>query len=184
MAVLGPEWTMEISTPTAFVPLASVEVSGAIFNPWYSLTVIHTISSDGPARGPELKVTPQCRVELPNITLYFDPDRVTFIGDSNRGARLVKPLLHFIGFRTFLRYNIFWPPAASEPEKYPETDRVSFSIERVIPVETIETLDGKPVKMLHHETKGEILHISRGDLSDFLDVLDQKTGTFYISGRV
>jgi hypothetical protein len=167
---LSEEVTMSI--PAVCVPLASVEVSGAIFNPWYSLTVINMTSSDGTSRGPDLNVTPQCRVELPNITLYFDPDRITFAGDPQRSSRSVNPLLYFMGFRTFLRYNVFWPPSSLDPAKYPATDCVPFSIERVIPVETVETVDGKQVTLLHHETKGETLQVSRGELSDFLRVLN------------
>jgi hypothetical protein len=35
-------------------------------------------------------------VELPQLTLYFDFDRITVVGDSNRRARAVNPLLYFI----------------------------------------------------------------------------------------
>jgi len=111
-------------------------------------------------------------VELPQLTLYFDLDRITFIGDPHRGARAVNPLLYFIQFRTFLRYNIFWPPAGSDLAKYPATDRVPFTLERIVPVETVETLSGKQVKLLHHESKGETVHISQGELLDFLSVLN------------
>jgi hypothetical protein len=156
----------------AAAPLVSVQVSGAIFNPWYSLTVIHMVSSDGTTRGPELKVTPLCRVELPQLTLCFDPDRITFIGDQHRSARAVNPLLYFIQFRTFIRYNIFWPPAGSDLAMYPGTDCVPFTLERIVPVETVETFGGKEVKFLHHESKGETVHISQGELADYLSVLN------------
>jgi hypothetical protein len=111
-------------------------------------------------------------VELPQITLCFDPDRITFIGDRHRGARAVNPLLYFIQFRTFLRYNIFWPPAGSDLAMYPGTDCIPFTLERIVPVETVETLGGKQVKPLHHESKGDVVHISQGELSDFLSVLN------------
>jgi hypothetical protein len=55
---------------------------------------------------------------------------------------------------------------------YPETDRVPFTLERIVPVETVETLGGKQVRLLHHESKGETIHISQRELVDFLSVLN------------
>ena len=129
-------------------------------------------SADGTVRGPDLKVTPRCRVELPQLALWFDPDRITFVGDPERSSRTVNPLLYYIQFRTFLRYNIFWHPAALDPAMYPVTDRVPFNLERIVPVETVDTLGGREVKLLHHESRAEAIHVSQEELVDFLSVLN------------
>ena len=119
-----------------------LQASGIIANPWFTLPP-RIITTGGPSStiwDNKPDITPKSRIELEEhgITLCFQTDEIEFAFSTDREEPryFVTPIQYFIGYRTFINYNITWPVVDHvEVAGFPLVDAIDFR--RVESVEAV-----------------------------------------------
>jgi hypothetical protein len=158
----------------------TVETTGTILNPWYTLTIIKTWRPDDLLYvDPPIKITPRCRLELGDTrpALHFEDDKITavFTEKSQQSRPLLNPLLYYITYQTFISYNVTrWPSSEQlDATRHPVVESVPFMRERIVAVETEQTIGGERRKFVHHEGKPEAVTVTATSLRQYLNVLNR-----------